>query len=203
MANLSQDQLQAIIEAALMAAARPLSLNNLQNLFDGPNRPSKDSLRQALDALKDRYAPLNCGITLEEVASGYRLITKPSLSQWLVRLWEERAPRYSRAFLETLAIIAYKQPITRAEIEEIRGVVVSSQIMKALQERDWIHVLGYRDVPGKPTIYGTTKPFLDYFKLNHLADLPTLTEFTDLMTQDEELQIELALNEGHLATNEA
>lgn len=200
MANLELEQLQAIIEAALMAAARPLSLAHLQNLFQDTDRPSTASIRQALQALKERYAPDACGITLEEVASGYRLITKPSLGKWLVHLWEERAPRYSHAFLETLSIIAYKQPITRAEIEEIRGVSVSSQIMKTLQERDWIHILGYRDMPGKPAIYGTTKQFLDYFKLNHLENLPTLTEFTNLVTADEKLQIELTLNENNVET---
>jgi segregation and condensation protein B len=143
--------------------------------------------------LREHYQ--NSGITLQEVASGYRFQARAEYSPWLAKLWEERAPRYSRAFLETLSIIAYKQPITRAEIEEIRGVTVSSAIIKTLQERDWIRILGYREVPGKPALYGTTKSFLDYFNLSSLTALPALPEFKSLENQEAQLQVELALEE--------
>lgn len=192
---MTAEKLQMIIEAALMAAGRPLTLSMLQNLFPEEEQPSTAEIKEALSVISEQYQR---GIELKEVASGYRFQAKAELSPWLSKLWEERAPRYSRAFLETLAIIAYKQPITRAEIEEIRGVTVSSQIVKTLMEREWIRVLGYREVPGKPAIYGTTKEFLDYFNLKSLTDMPTLAEFKELEAQEAQLQVQLAIENSNL-----
>lgn len=169
-----------ILEAALSIATEPLSLTDMQKLFDEP-LPNASELRQALQELSTHYEAR--GIELKEVASGFRLQAKSELSHWLTRLFSERVPRYSRTFLETLAIIAYKQPITRAEIEDIRGVVVNSNVIKTLIDREWVRVLGHRDLPGKPAILGTTKQFLDYFNLKSLTDLPSLLEFKDLQDQ--------------------
>ena len=184
------NKLQSIIEAALMVAERPLSINSIQNLFK-EEQPSTSEIRAALTAIREHHQ--EGGIELQEIASGYRLQAKAEFSTWLSRLWEERPPRYSRAFLETLAIIAYRQPITRAEIEQVRGVTISSNIMKALFERDWVKVLGYRELPGKPAILGTTKTFLDHFNLKSLAELPSLAEFKTFETQDSQIPIQLTL----------
>jgi segregation and condensation protein B len=192
------EKMQAIIEAALMAAGQPLTVASLQNLFPLEEMPDSADIKACLTALKERYQSPQNGIELHEVANGFRLQTKAEFSPWLAKLWEERPPRYSRAFLETLAIIAYKQPITRAEIEEIRGVTVSSNIMKTLQEREWIRIIGYREVPGKPAIYGTTKTFLDYFNLKSLTDLPSLAEFKNLEAQEAQLQVQLAIESAEL-----
>jgi segregation and condensation protein B len=191
MAILSSLQVQAIIEAALMVAGRPLTIASLQYLFSADERPSTSEIKAILTTIKTNHQ--TSGIELQEVATGYRFQTKPELSPWLIKLWEERSPRYSRALLETLAIIAYKQPITRAEIEEIRGVGVSSTIMKTLQEREWIRLLGYREIPGKPALYGTTKEFLDYFNLKSLVDLPALEELNRLAIKEAQLQIQFAI----------
>lgn len=193
---MTPEKLQAIIEAALMVAGQPLTVAALQNLFSEDERPSTSDLKAMLTTLKQRYE--NSGIELHEVASGFRLQARAEYSPWLARLWEERAARYSRAFMETLAIIAYRQPVTRAEIEEIRGVTVSSNIMKTLLERDWVRIVGYRELPGKPAIYGTTKTFLDYFNLKSLSDLPTLAEFKDLEAQENQLQVQLALESSQI-----
>lgn len=190
--SITPEKMQAIIEAALMVAGQPLSVSSLQNLFADEERPNTAQVKAILSAIKARHE--ESGIELKEVANGYRLQSKAELSPWLSKLWAERAPRYSRAFLETLAIIAYKQPITRAEIEEIRGVTVSTNIMKTLQEREWVQIIGYREIPGKPAIFGTTKKFLDHFNLKSLTDLPTLTEFRNLEAQEETLaQVQLTL----------
>jgi segregation and condensation protein B len=188
---MTPEKMQTIIEAALMIAGYPLTLTQLQQLFTETERPQIAELRTMLTAIQTHYA--QSGIELREVASGYRLQAKAELSPWLSKLWDERTPRYSRALLEILAIIAYKQPITRAEIEEIRGVAVSSHIIKTLQEREWIRTIGYRDLPGKPAIYGTTKNFLDYFNLKSLAEMPALTEFKTLEDQEAQLQVQLEL----------
>lgn len=201
MAPITPEKMQTIIEAALMVAGVPLTIASLQRLFPEEEQPSTTEVKAMLAALADRYQ--QSGIELQEVANGYRLQARAELSPWLAKLWEERAPRYSRAFLETLSIIAYKQPITRAEIEEIRGVTVSSNIMKILQEREWIRLIGYREVPGKPAIYGTTKEFLDYFNLKSLADLPTLAEFKNLETQEAELQVQLALENSDVGPSDS
>ncbi len=171
-------QLKFILEAALLAAGRPMDINELQALFGDDDPPGKDDLCAALGQLQEDYAER--GIAVQEVASGFRIQVRSSMSGWLSRLWEERAPRYSRALMETLAIIAYRQPVTRGDVEDIRGVGVTTNIMRSLLERNWIRVVGFRDVPGKPAIYGTTKEFLDYFGLRKLDDLPPLAELKDL-----------------------
>ncbi|AOV17217.1 SMC-Scp complex subunit ScpB [Acidihalobacter aeolianus] len=171
--------LREIIEAALLAAGQPMTLDRLQRLFEGdPGAPDRSTLRQALDELAQDCST-RC-YELQEVASGYRLQIKPAYTSWIQRMWEEKPPRYSRATLETLALVAYRQPITRGEIEAVRGVSVSSHILKGLQERDWIKVVGHREVPGRPALYATTRSFLDYFGLKSLDELPPLAEFTDL-----------------------
>ncbi len=178
---MSATELKHVVEAALLAAGQPLTMDRLQALFPaegGAQAPSRAELRAALDALQADYA--GRGIEVAEVASGFRIQVRAELAPWLNRLWEERSPRYSRALLETLAIIAYRQPVTRAEIEDIRGVVVTTNIVKTLLEREWIRVAGHRDVPGRPAVYTTTRQFLDYFNLKSLADLPTLADLRDL-----------------------
>ncbi|WJW76650.1 SMC-Scp complex subunit ScpB [Thiohalobacter sp. IOR34] len=179
--------LKNIIEAALLAAGRPLTLDQLRALFDLHEQPDKAELREVLQALQADYA--GRGLELKEVASGYRVQVREALSPWVSRLWEEKPPKYSRALLETLALIAYRQPITRGEIEDIRGVSVSSSIMKTLLERDWVRVVGHRDVPGRPAMYATTREFLDYFNLKSLDDLPTLAELRDIDSINAELDL--------------
>src|SRR5690554_1058919 len=174
---MDETQVKHVVEAALLAAGRPLPLDTLASLFSSRAELDKDTLKRALDALAEDYR--DRGLEIKEVASGYRIQIKSSMSDWLTPLWEERAPRYTRALLETLALIAYRQPITRAEIEEVRGVAVSSNIIRTLMERNWIRVVGHRDVPGKPAMFGTTKDFLDYFGLKKLEDLPALADIKD------------------------
>lgn len=184
-------KIKNIVEAALLAAARPLSINELDDLFALPEpqpRPSRDEIRQALDALQTEYAVR--GVELKQVGSGFRIQVRQDCEPWIARLWQEKPPRYSRALLETLAIIAYRQPITRGEIEEIRGVSVSANITRTLQEREWVKVVGHRDVPGKPALFGTTREFLDYFNLKSLDELPTLAELKDLDSLYPELDLE-------------
>jgi len=183
------ENLKNIIEAALLAAGGPLSLDSMQTLFEESEMPDKKALREALTQLSGDYQ--GRGIEISEVASGWRIQVVAEVSPWISRLWSERPARYSRALMETLALIAYRQPITRGEIEDIRGVSVSSNIVKTLLEREWIRVVGHRDVPGKPSLYGTTREFLDYFDLKTLDDLPTLAEIRDL----DEINRELDLND--------
>lgn len=180
-------QLKYIVEAALLAAGRPLDLNELQALFGDEHAPGKDDLRAAIISLQEDYE--DRGIALQEVASGFRVQIRSSMSGWLARLWEERAPRYSRALMETLAIITYRQPVTRGDVEDIRGVGVTTNIMRSLLERNWIRVVGFRDVPGKPAIYGTTREFLDYFGLKKLDDLPPLADLKDLEAFTAQLEL--------------
>ena len=167
-----------ILEGALMAAGEALSLQRMSQLFDEFDRPANADLREALEEVGRRCE--GRGYELVQVAGGYRFQVRQSLSTWVGRLWQERPPRYSRALLETLSLIAYRQPITRGDIEEIRGVAVSTNIIKTLQERDWVRVVGHRDVPGRPAMYATTRQFLDYFNLKSLEDLPPLAEIKDL-----------------------
>ncbi|MBE2294424.1 MAG: SMC-Scp complex subunit ScpB [Phycisphaerales bacterium] len=166
-------ELKIILEAVLLAAGEPLSLERLLGVFPEAERPEREALRAALAELATDYT--GRGLELVEVASGFRLGVPSAFSSWVSRLWEERAANYSRALLETLALIAYRQPITRGEIEAVRGVSVSSGIMKTLQERDWIKIVGHREVPGRPALYATTRVFLDYFNLKSLSELPPLT----------------------------
>ncbi len=183
-------KLKNILEAILLAADRALTVVQFEALFElDEERPTRDEIRKALHEMAEDYAPR--GYELKQVASGFRLQVKQEYATWVGRLWEEKPARYTRALLETMALIAYRQPITRGEIEEVRGVSVSSNIVKTLLERDWIKVLGHKDVPGKPTLYGTTKEFLDYFNLKSLDQLPTLAEIKDL----DSIHPELALDE--------
>ena len=187
---MEQQQLKNIIEAVLMSAEKPLKVNDIENLFAGDNdMPTRDDIRKTLKLLVEDYE--NRGFELKEVASGFRLQVRQDYSQWIGRLWEEKPARYTRALLETIALIAYRQPITRGEIEEVRGVSVSSNIIKTLMEREWIKVLGHKDVPGKPALYGTTKEFLDYFNLKSLEDLPSLAEIKDLDQIHQELDLDI------------
>lgn len=181
-------ELKHIIEALLLAAGSPLSLSQLVSLFEGHEAYSSDDIGKALEALSSDLG--DRGIELVEVASGFRLQTRKELIPWVSRLWEERPQRYSRALLETLALIAYRQPITRGEIEEVRGVSVRSNIIRTLQEREWVRVVGHRDVPGKPALFGTTRAFLDYFNLLSLDELPTLAEIKDMESLEPELDFD-------------
>jgi segregation and condensation protein B len=182
-------EIKHFIEAALLAAGRPLSVDQLQKLFDGRMQPEKAEIRQAIATLNEEYETR--GIVIAEVASGFRVQVKAGMADQLQKLWEERPPRYSRALFETLALIAYRQPITRGEIEEIRGVSVSANIIRSLAERDWVRVVGHRDVPGRPEMIATTKSFLDYFGLRKLEDLPPLADLSDW----ESLRVQLNLPE--------
>ncbi|WP_342453554.1 SMC-Scp complex subunit ScpB [Thalassolituus sp. ST750PaO-4] len=184
---MTQPPLKNILEAALMAAGGPLSLERMQSLFDEDRIPLPSELKAALTELKQDL--LGRGIELVEVASGYRLQVRTEVAPWVARLWDERPQRYSRALLETLALIAYRQPITRGDIEDVRGVVVSSSIMKTLLEREWVRVVGYRDVPGRPSMYATTREFLDYFGLKSLEDLPSLGEIRELDDANRKLEL--------------
>ena len=175
---LSVDKLRNIVEAALFASPTPLKAEQIAELFADEERPSTKTLRSVISDLQQSYS--GRGVELAEVASGYRFQVPDGFTPWVSRLWEERPARYSRALLETLALIAYRQPITRAEIEEVRGVAVSTSIIRTLEERNWIRVLGHREVPGRPALFGTTRDFLDYFNLSSLNQLPTLTEIRDL-----------------------
>ncbi|WP_051206398.1 SMC-Scp complex subunit ScpB [Oceanospirillum maris] len=175
------EQLKPVLEAVLMVSDQPLNLDQLGELFDDYERPSKALLRDALQQLMADYK--DRGIELVEVASGWRVQARKEHAKRIARLWVERPQKYSRALLETLALIAYRQPVTRGDIEEIRGVGVSSSIMKTLIEREWVRVVGYRDVPGRPAMYATTRNFLDYFNLKTLSELPTLNELRELGDQ--------------------
>jgi len=177
-----------IVEAALLAANQPLSLAQLHALFPEDQPPPPDSVETALQALREGCAER--GVELVEVASGFRFQVQADVHAWVARLWTERQTRYTRATLETLALIAYRQPITRGEIEQVRGVAVSSNIIKALEEREWIRVVGHRDVPGKPALFGTTKTFLDYFGLKRLDDLPPLSELKDIGELEPQLPLD-------------
>ena len=182
---MSETGLVQIIEGALLAAGKPLTVQQLAELFEEHERPENTAIREALKEVAERCD--GRGFELQEVASGFRFQVRQSLSTWVARLWQERPQKYSRALLETLALIAYRQPITRGEIEEIRGVAVSSNIIKTLHEREWIRVVGHRDVPGRPAMYATTRQFLDYFNLKSLDQLPALAEIRDLETLNAEL----------------
>lgn len=182
-------KLKKILEAVLLGADRTLTVIQMESLFElDEERPTRDEIRQALHEMAEDYEER--GYELKQVASGFRMQVRQEYATWVGRLWEERPARYTRALLETMALIAYRQPITRGEIEEVRGVSVSSNIIKTLLERDWIKVLGHKDVPGKPSLYGTTKEFLDYFNLKSLDQLPTLAEIKDLDNISPELALD-------------
>ncbi len=174
-------ELKQIIEASLFAANEPLSIVELQGVFLLEDRPDKHAVHDAIKQLQEEC--LLRSIELIEVASGYRFQVKSTYSPWVARLWEEKPVKYGRALLETLAIIAYQQPATRGEVEEIRGVAVSTNIIRTLQEREWVRVIGHKEVPGRPALYVTTKEFLDYFNLQTLAELPPLASLLDIDLQ--------------------
>jgi len=183
---MSENSLSYVLEAVLLAAGRPVSVDQMLELFEESQRPSVEEVHAALEELAGRCADRAC--ELREVASGWRMQVRAQYADVVSRLWQERPSRYSRALLETLALIAYRQPITRGEIENIRGVTVSSTIMRTLHERNWIRVVGHREVPGRPELLGTTRELLDYFGLKSLDDLPTLAELRDL--DDIKVQLE-------------
>lgn len=185
-------ELKRIIEGAILASESPLTIDNLESLFFA-EAPTRAEIRDALGEIE-----ADCetrGFELKKVATGYRFQVKEKYADWVSRLWEERPPRYTRALLETLALVAYKQPITRGDIEEIRGVAVSTNIIRTLLEREWIRVVGHRDVPGRPAMYATTKSFLDYFNVASLEELPTLQEIKDLAAEDRSLELDEPLIE--------
>jgi len=184
--SMPENQIKNIIEAALFAFAKPLTLDAIFLLFQEEDGVTKEILRAAIESIEEDCQTR--GVELKKVASGYRFQAKQDYAKWLQPLWEEKPPRYSRALLETMVLIAYKQPITRGEIEDVRGVSVSSHIVKTLQERDWIRVVGHRDVPGKPALFATTKGFLDYFNLSSLDQLPSLAQIRDLDKINDELE---------------
>lgn len=181
------NKVKMIVEGLLLAAGRPLTLDNIIQVFARGEKPDKKELKSVMEAIAadcdDR------GFELKQVASGYRFQVKQELSEWVAKLWEERPPRYTRALLETLALIAYRQPITRGDIEEIRGVAVSPNIIRTLLDREWVRVVGHRDVPGRPAMFATTKQFLDYFNLKSLQELPPLSDVKELVQADPEIDL--------------
>jgi segregation and condensation protein B len=193
-------QLRRIVEAALLAAAQPLSLPQLSALFGENEAPTHEDIARAIEDLTSDCAER--GVELVEVASGFRYQIKQDVHPWVARLWTERQTKYSRALLETLALIAYRQPITRGEIESIRGVAVSTNIIKTLEEREWIRVVGYRDVPGKPALFGTTRMFLDYFSLKSLDELPPLAEIKDIDDFDPQLTLGPVTHSANIESND-
>jgi segregation and condensation protein B len=182
------NKVKMIVEGLLLAAGRPLTLDNIIQVFSKDEQPDSKELKLVMDSIAEDCA--DRGFELKEVASGFRFQVKQELSDWIAKLWEERPPRYTRALLETLALVVYRQPITRGDIEEIRGVGVSSNIVRTLLDREWIRVVGHRDVPGRPAMFATTKQFLDYFNLKSLQDLPPLSEIKDLAVADPEFDLE-------------
>ena len=186
-------QIRNIVEAALLASREPLSVEDILKLFEERERPERKAVREALKTLTAEYD--GRGIELIEVASGFRIQVRPDLKDWVARLWVERPPRYSRALMETLALIAYRQPITRGEIEAVRGVVVSTNIVRTMLERAWIRIVGHREVPGRPAMFGTTREFLNYFGLKSLDDLPSLAELRDI--ENPNIELDLGIPEAY------
>ena len=185
------EQLKRILEAAIFAVGHPLPISHMQRLFqDHQEQPSKDDIKNALQSLGDDCE--NRGVELKVLASGYQFQSKQDYASWLQHLWEEKPPRCSRAFLETLALIAYRQPITRGEIEEVRGVAVSSNIIKSLLDREWVKVVGHKEVPGRPALYSTTKKFLDNFNLKSIRELPKLEALKDLDEFGKQLDLQVS-----------
>ncbi len=200
---MESQQLRNIVEAAMLAAGGPLSIDQLKGLFgeDSDSGPEKKEIREVIKQLQDDYAER--GIEIREVASGFRIQVREGMGQWLAKLWAERPPRYTRALMETLAIVAYRQPVTRGDIEEIRGVAVSTNIIRTLLERDWIKVVGHRDVPGKPAMFGSTRQFLDYFGLKKLDDLPPLAELAQLEPIGVQLELGTADQDSDVAKDDS
>ena len=183
-----EHKISQVIEAVLLSASRPIDVQEIERVFPEDEKPTREEIRQALQEIEEQCK--DRGVELKKVSSGYRLQVRQSLSSYVAKLWEERPQRFSKATLETLALIAYRQPITRGEIEEIRGVTIGTQLMRGLMERGWVKIVGQRDVPGRPSLYSTTKEFLDYFGLQHLRELPELPDLPDLQSLDMELPLE-------------
>ena len=183
-----EHKISQVIEAVLLSASRPIDVQEIERVFPEDEKPTREEIRQALQEIEEQCKER--GVELKKVSSGYRLQVRQHLSTYVAKLWEERPQRFSKATLETLALIAYRQPITRGEIEEIRGVTIGTQLMRGLMERGWVKIVGQRDVPGRPSLYSTTKEFLDYFGLQHLRELPELPELPDLQSLDMELPLE-------------
>jgi segregation and condensation protein B len=183
------DKLQKVLEAILISAEKPLSVEKLLGFFETEDLVNRNDVKTALADLQENYQ--NHGIELIETASGFRFQTREEYKQWVTQHWDEKPSKYSRALLETLALIIYRQPITRAEIEDIRGVAVSSHIIKTLQERDWIRIVGHKEVPGRPSLLGTTRQFLDYFNLKSLDEMPSLSEIQDIEKLYPELDLKM------------
>lgn len=185
--GMNSQQICNIVEAALLAAGKPLSLDRLLMLFPDDEQPGRAQLLEVLVQLQESYQER--GIEVTEVSTGWRIQVRKEYSSWISRLWDEKPARYSRALLETLALIAYRQPVTRGEIEDVRGVAVSTNIIKTLMEREWIRVVGKRDVPGRPSLYATTREFLDYFSMKGLDELPPLAEIREFDVINPELDL--------------
>ena len=191
--SIEKDLLNKILRGAIFASDEPLTIARMKQVFEEDSNPqTNDEIKASLQEITELCE--DTGIQLKETGSGYRFQVIQDVAPWIKKLWEERAPRYSKAILETLALMAYRQPITRAEIEEVRGVAVSTHIIRGLLDREWIKVLGHKDVPGKPALYGTTKKFLDYFNVKNLSDLPPLSELQDLDEMAEKLDDQLELD---------
>ena len=192
------DKLQKILEAILISAEKPLSVEKLLGFFEPEDLVNRNDVKSALSHLQEAFE--NHGFELIETSSGFRFQTKEDYKKWVTQHWDEKPAKYSRALLETLALIIYRQPITRAEIEDVRGVAVSSHIVKTLQERDWIRIVGHKEVPGRPALLGTTRQFLDYFKLKSLDEMPSLSEIQDIDKLYPELELKMkeeGLEESH------
>lgn len=185
---MNNEELKPVVEGLIFAADEPMSINDLFAIFTEQTSIEKVQIQEVLDELKEDYS--EHGLELKEVGSGFRFQVREKNAEWVSKLWQERPAKYSRASLETLALIAYRQPITRAEIEDVRGVSVSSNIIKALLEREWVRIVGHRDVPGKPALFSTTKEFLNYFNLKSLEDLPPLSELKDIDAINEQLNLD-------------
>ena len=190
------NKVKMIVEGLLLASGRPLSINDIAGVFQEDERPDKKELKEIMSVIQGECS--DRGFELKEVASGYRFQVKQELSAWVGKLWDERPPRYTRALLEILALIAYKQPITRGDIEEIRGVSVSPNIIRTLIDREWVRVVGHRDVPGRPAMFATTKIFLDYFDLKSLQDLPPLSEIQELYDAETETNLSEELSQSRI-----
>ena len=198
---MNNEDLKPVVEGILFAADEPMSIKDLFAIFTEHAAIEQVQIKEVLDQLKEDYE--GRGLELKEVGSGFRFQVREKHAEWVSKLWQERPARYSRASLETLALIAYRQPITRAEIEDVRGVSVSSNIVKALLEREWVRVVGHRDVPGKPALYSTTKEFLDYFNLKSLEELPALSELKDIDAINEQLNLSETLGLSVAATEDS
>ncbi len=197
---MQKEKLKPILEAILISADKPLSIEKLLGFFQSEDLVNRDDIKKSLDKLIERYT--SNGFELVETASGYRFQTREEYKEWVTRHWDEKPAKYSRALLETLALIVYRQPITRAEIEDVRGVAVSSHIVKTLQERDWIRIVGHKEVPGRPSLLGTTRQFLDYFNLKSLDEMPTLSEVQDIDKLYPELSLKMKeFEDEHSADN--